>query len=134
MRGGSGVLTEKQKLALDILWNGGQVQEAAHAVGVHRCTIWRWECRKDFQSEWRRRSHYVRKELMRRMRRSRERQKEARRFTLESLEADLHTIGSCVQKNPSAHNRKALDRAYKAWTDALFDSKHLEKWLDGEYL
>ncbi len=47
-------LTEKQKQAAQLFFDAHGTGEIAAIVGVHRCTIWRWFQRKDFQRELRR--------------------------------------------------------------------------------
>lgn len=44
-------LTEQQKKAAALFFDGKKVGEVAALVGVHRCTIWRWYGRRDFQRE-----------------------------------------------------------------------------------
>ena len=41
------MLTEKQKLSIILLRNGEKVITTAQACGVHRCTVWRWYCKRD---------------------------------------------------------------------------------------
>lgn len=44
-------LTDQQKQAAWYLFNGESISGTAALVGVHRCTIWRWYDRPDFQKE-----------------------------------------------------------------------------------
>lgn len=44
-------LTDKQKQAAQCLFNGETMTSTAAILGVHRCTIWRWYGRRDFQKE-----------------------------------------------------------------------------------
>jgi len=44
-------LTEQQKRAALLLFEGGRMGDTAAAVGVHRATLWRWYKRPDFQRE-----------------------------------------------------------------------------------
>ena len=49
------MLTEKQKEAVRLLCVEGKgVCETAALLGIHRCTLWRWSCKKDFEKEWNR--------------------------------------------------------------------------------
>ncbi len=41
------MLTDKQKISIILLRNGEKVITTAFACGVHRCTIWRWYCKRD---------------------------------------------------------------------------------------
>lgn len=44
-------LSDLQKIAAHGFFDGKSVQEIAAMCGVHRCTVWRWRQRKDFQKE-----------------------------------------------------------------------------------
>ena len=44
-------LTDQQKEAARLLFDCHKVGETAAMIGVHRCTIWRWCKRPDFQKE-----------------------------------------------------------------------------------
>jgi IS30 family transposase len=44
-------LSDLQKIAARGFFEGKSVQQIAAECGVHRCTIWRWRKRKDFQRE-----------------------------------------------------------------------------------
>ena len=49
------MLTEQQKQAVKLLFEGHTVPETAAALGVHRATIYRWQQQKqkDWNHEWR---------------------------------------------------------------------------------
>lgn len=42
MKGGPGVLTEKQKQTAHLLYLGHSINQISAEIGVHRTTIWRW--------------------------------------------------------------------------------------------
>lgn len=49
------MLTEQQKQAVTMLAiDCKKTYEVAAALGVHRCTIWRWRKKKGFYKEWNR--------------------------------------------------------------------------------
>lgn len=60
------MLTDKQKISIILLRNGEKVITTALACGVHRCTIWRWFCKRDVmrryklygEMDFRRNLHY----------------------------------------------------------------------------
>ena len=104
------MLTEKQKKAVAMLYEGEKVQDTAQALGVHRSTIWRWECRRDFRREWNR--------IDRNLRRKYERREAKRRAEEEALweqkrkkaEQKLHEISSKITEKPGKD-------FYKAWNE-----------------
>ena len=48
------MLTEQQKQAVKLLFEGLTVRETASALGMHRSTVYRWMSRKSLQKEWKR--------------------------------------------------------------------------------
>lgn len=123
-------MNDRQKKALDMLWNGARVQETASALGVHRCTIWRWGHRKDFQKEWRRRCKAEEALIRRAARKYARRMFKEHEANLRRLEANLSKASANIQqkgvKSLNDPALKALDRAYNAWAKEAF--KGCELW------
>ena len=44
-------LTDQQRQAAQLIFDGHRIGHIAAQIGVHRTTIWRWYKRKDFQKE-----------------------------------------------------------------------------------
>ena len=112
------MLTEAQKKAVYLLRSGQQVQEVAAALGVHRCTIWRWECKKDFGREWKRLEREDRKTRRQRFRQSeryisRQKEKQTARRKLRRLEKQMHEAAA-------SGNLKLMERAYEEYKNQLF--------------
>jgi hypothetical protein len=109
-RGRGDLLTENQKKAVAMLFDGAKVQDTAQAVGVHRTTIWRWKKTKDFRREWNRISRNLRRKYER---------KEARRRAEESALWDTRRR-QCEEK-VKAEAAKISGRPgpafYRAWND-----------------
>lgn len=104
------MLTGLQKKAVKMLYYGERVQDTASALGVHRCTIWRWECTKDFQKEWRR--------LDRNERRKARRHEE--KWRKEQDEYWAKKMAECEEKMLKEAEKitgKTSSKFYKAWNE-----------------
>ena len=111
------MLTEKQKQAVQMIFDGMKIQDIAAALGVHRCTIWRWRRKKEFDREgkrlmreyireWRKQSGYY------------ERRKEHRR-RLRQIEKQLDIVAGSVRNGHTG----ALDAVWKEYRSCLFESE-----------
>ncbi len=111
------MLTDKQRKAVQMLFDGYAVQDAAAALGVHRCTLWRWSQRKEFAREWSQiQKDYVR-DLLKRSGWY-ERRKDHRR-QLRQIEKQLNDAAGRVR---NGHTR-ALDAVWKEYKSCLFESE-----------
>ena len=107
------MLTEKQKQAVQMIFDGMRIQDIAAALGVHRCTIWRWSRKKEFSRE----SKRLMKEYIREWRKQSgfyERRKEHRR-QLRQLEKDMDKAAGTIRNGRTS----ALDSAWKEYTSCL---------------
>ncbi len=110
-------LTEQQKLAAKLLFEGHKEYVVADKVGVHRCTIWRWYKRRDFRDEIKK----IQNQWMRELRRKRreewrnsdqyKRQQAAKR-RLAALEKAISAAGN-------SGNMAALARATNEYNQAF---------------
>lgn len=114
------MLTDRQKQAAKLLSiDGMSVQDTAEAVGVHRCTIWRWRCKKEFCKECTRLARaYIRQ---RRKASGYYKKLAAWRAKLRRLEKELDEAAAEVRMGDTA----AYDRAYDRYEACL-----LERQLD----
>ena len=124
-------MTEQQKKALDMLWNGAKVQDTASALGVHRCTIWRWEKQKDFQREWKRRYKAAEAEMRKAAKRQIRGMLKKRDAKLNMLQSNLDKASARLLlrdvKSSDDPAFKAFNRAYNAWSKELFRGLELPK-------
>ena len=110
------MLTEKQKQACKMLCiDGMKVQDTAAALGVHRCTIWRWSRKKEFAKEWKR----LLREYIREQRKASGyyEQQRAHRARIRQLQRKAEEESRKIRNGYS----RAFDRAWKAYTAELFD-------------
>lgn len=111
------MLTDKQRQAVQLLFDGMKVQDAAATLGVNRCTLWRWSRKKEFAREWSR----IQKAYIRDLRKRSgwdERRKEHRR-RLRQIEKQLNNAAGSVR---NGHTR-ALDALWKEYKSCLFESE-----------
>lgn len=101
------MLTEKQKRAVAMLYEGKKVQDTAQALGVHRTTIWRWECTRDFRREWKRIDRNLRRKYERR---------EAKRAAQEAAYWDQRREEA--ERRLNEESAKITTRPGKAWYTA----------------
>ena len=123
-------LTEQQKQAAHILFETGRMGETAAAVGVHRCTLWRWCKLREFQRErdrieqqWQR-EH--RKQMLKEIRESPEHQRKlAAKRRLRALERRLEEAGESgdmrAYKRAVKEYNRCFSEAYPAWNN-MFSS------------
>ena len=108
------MLTDKQKEAVRLLCIESKgVGETAAILGVHRTTIWRWKCTKDFAREWDRQlKAYIRQwrkdqgfTKKRAERRKKTRELERKMASIEVVNGDT----------------RALDKAYDEWRRTVWE-------------
>jgi len=123
-------LTDQQRQAVQLMFDGEKVIDIAAAVGVHRCTIWRWYQRKDFRRELAKtHDKWVRdkrRETLREIRNSPEHKRAlAARRRLPNVERQLEEAGR-------SHNMKAYRAAAAAYdkciSEAFFRGKSAEEY------
>lgn len=116
-------LSEKQKQAAQMYFDAYKIGDIATTVGVHRCTIWRWFQRKDFQKELRRIEKDWQNTTWRRMLKEwhqseRYKKEQAAKKTAEErlrrAEKQLESIGTTTSM---AEIRKAYEAHSKAFWD-----------------
>lgn len=110
------MLTEQQKQSIKLRCiDGLSVQETAAALGVHRCTVWRWSQKKGYYSEWKRQvRQHVRQQ---RIESGYYRRRAAHRAKLRRLETKLDKVSAEVKGNDT----RALDKAYDDYLKCLFE-------------
>ena len=118
-------LTDRQKEAVRLLCiESMKVQDTAAALGVHRTTIWRWSRKRAFRQEWDRQL----KAYIREWRRSQgyDEQRRQHKRHMAALERKMNREAARI----NGHDTRAFDKAYKEWSNALFqDIRYLEKRL-----
>ena len=120
------MLTERQKKAVAMLYDGEKVQDTAQALGVHRTTIWRWECTRDFRREWNRIDRNLRRKYERR-----DAMREAQEETfweekLKIAEQKLHEESAKITKRPG----KAWYKAWNEYEKAMCRGRTLAQLFD----
>lgn len=103
-------LTEQQKKAVAMLYAGEKVCDTAKTLGVHRATVWRWECMRGFQREWNRIDRNLRRRNARR---------EEKRIAEESAYWDqkLREAEQKLQEESAKITEKPDKEWYKAWNE-----------------
>lgn len=115
-------MTEQQKQAARLLWEGERVGDIAQAVGVHRCTVWRWEQKRGFWREFKRIDRNYRRKWARR-----EAKEEAEREKrLKILEENMHKEAVKINGKPTKAFYKACDEYEKALLGGYSLSQCLE--------
>ena len=115
-------LTEQQKQAARLLWEGERIGDIAQAVGVHRSTVWRWEQKRGFWREYKRIDrNWARRYAYRRKKEEAEREKR-----LQELEENMHKEAAKITGKPTKSFYKACDEYEKA----LFGGFSLSQALD----
>ena len=115
-------LTEQQKQAARLLWEGERIGDIAQAVGVHRSTVWRWEQKRGFWREYKRIDrNWARRYAYRRKKEEAEREKR-----LQELEENMHKEAAKINGKPTKSFYKACDEYEKA----LFGGFSLSQALD----
>ena len=115
-------LTEQQKQAARLLWEGERIGDIAQAVGVHRSTVWRWEQKRGFWREYKRIDrNWARRYAYRRKKEEAEREKR-----LQELEENMHKEAAKISGKPTKSFYKACDEYEKA----LFGGFSLSQALD----
>ena len=123
------MLTEKQKKAVAMLYEGEKVQDTAQALGVHRTTIWRWECMRDFRREWKRIDRNLRRKYERREIKRRAAEEAYWDQRLKKAEQKLQEISSKITKKPGKD-------FYEAWNEyeiAACRGRTLAQLMDAIY-
>ena len=123
------MLTDKQKKAVAMLYDGEKVQDTAQALGVHRTTIWRWECMRDFRREWRRIDRNLRRKYERREAKRRAAEDAYWDQRLKEAEQKLQEISSKITKKPGKD-------FYEAWNEyeiAACRGRTLAQLMDAIY-
>lgn len=123
------MLTEKQKKAVSMLYEGERVQDTAQALGVHRTTIWRWENTRDFRREWKRIDRNMRRKYERRDAKRRAAEDEYWSQKLKEAEQKLQEISSKITKKPG----KDFYKAWKEYEIAACRGRTLAQLLDDIY-
>lgn len=111
------MLTDQQKQAVQMLFDGMKVQDVAAALGVNRCTVWRWSRKKEFAREW----HRVQKAFIRKLRKESgyyERRKEHRR-RLRQLEKEMEDAAGRIRNG----HTKEFNSAWNKYVSCLFKSE-----------
>lgn len=112
------MLTDQQKQAVKMLCiDGKKVQDTAAALGVHRCTIWRWSRKKEFAREWNR----LLKAYIREWREKsgyNQRRKEYRQ-RLRRLEKKMNAEAERIKNG----HTKAFDAAWNKYVSCLMESE-----------
>jgi len=128
-------LTDRQKQAARMIFEGVKIGDIAAALGVNRSTIWRWENRKDFQREmdrvhdkWLRE---YRREINRQIHSSPEYQRQQRRKY--AARKRLKRIAAKLDKVNNEQDYKKLYKQFdRAYNEAYFDGKtpveYLNQW------
>ena len=113
-------LTEKQKEAVRLLCiESMKVQDAAAALGVHRCTIWRWSKERGFSKEWDRQlKAYIRKW---REEQGYNRRRAEHRARLRQLEKKMNDEAAKITRGPT----RAFNRAWQEYVDCLLESERM---------
>lgn len=115
-------LTEQQKQAARLLWEGERIGDIAQAIGVHRSTVWRWEQKRGFWREYKRIDrNWARRYAYRRKKEEAEREKR-----LQELEENMHKEAAKITGKPTKSFYKACDEYEKA----LFGGFSLSQALD----
>ena len=121
------MLTDRQKLAIEMLADDERINTIAHVCGVHRTTIWRWTQKKEFRRELRRCTREQRRELDRTMKTIRQRQRrwekrQSEKIELlgERLQAEAAKTGKNSKPSPAFYKlSRELDRALEElWSEA----------------
>ena len=122
-------LTEQQKKAVAMLYDGEKVQDTAQALGVHRTTIWRWECRRDFRREWNRIDRNLRRKYARREAKRRAEEDAYWDKKLREAEQKLHEISSNITQKPG----KDFYEAWNEYEKAACRGRTLAQLMDAIY-
>lgn len=112
-------LTDKQKKAVAMLYNGWKVKDAAAELGVHRSTIWRWECKRGFSREWSRIDRNLRRKYLRREARERAKKEEYWGEKAREAEEKLNKITQNMHGKPT----KEFNQAWNEYTTALLKGR-----------
>ena len=127
------MLTEKQKMAVAMLYNMTPVKDVAAAAGVHRTTVWRWSKKRDFRKEWQRidrntRRRYERWRIKKDIEWHRERDRRMAEADAE-LDKKLHEIEGKTGKS----HQKAVNSAWNSYVNTLFNGRSLAEILSVIY-
>ena len=133
-------LTDQQKQAAQLFFDGLKPGQIAEQIGVHRSTIWRWRNRPDFRREidritdkWRR---DMRREYQKRWHNSPEykqqqRRKYAARQKLKRLEKKISDAGNRGDMKAYAAACKEYDRCFNiAYFGGLSAAEFAEKFMN----
>lgn len=120
------MLTEKQKQAVAMLYNGELIKDTAQALGVHRTTIWRWECRRDFRREWQRIDRNLRRKYERMDAKREAQEAEYWEKRVQEAEQKLHEESAKITKKPG----KAWYRAWNEYEKAMCRGRTLAELFD----
>ena len=115
-------LTEQQKQAARLLWEGERVGDIAKAVGVHRSTVWRWEQKRGFWREFKR----IDRNWARRFAYRRKKEEAEREKRIKELEENMHKEAAKITGKPTKSFYKACDEYEKA----LFGGYSLSQCLE----
>jgi IS30 family transposase len=115
-------LTDQQKTAVRLFWEGEQVKDIAAALGVHRTTIWRWEQKRGFSKEW----HRIDRNYRRKMNRRRAKEERRKEEKLRIYEENLSKKAGEISQKPT----KAFYQAYNQYEKTLLDGLTLAQALD----
>ena len=98
-----------------MLYEGDRVQDVAAALGVHRTTVWRWECKRGFTREWKRIDYNMRRKFERREARMERKRNEYWDKKVREAEEKLHELAPKRGGKPG----KEWEKAYREYEIAL---------------
>ena len=126
-------LTDNQKKAAFLLFDGKRTAEIAEACGIHRATLWRWRNRPDFQREINRITDEwlkaKRRETMREIRSSPE--YKARQQRKCAARRKLKRLGEKMSNAKSASEFRKLQAEFdKQYNTAYFDGMTPAEYIE----
>lgn len=122
-------LTEQQKKAVRMLYEGSRIQDIAAALGVHRTTVWRWECKRGFVREWKRIDYNYRRKYERRQIRMELEREEYWAKKVREAEEKLHELAPKRGGKPG----KEWQKAYKEYEKAIGRGHTLAELMERIY-
>lgn len=121
------MLTEKQKMAVNMLYEMTPVKDVAAAAGVHRTTIWRWSKKREFRKEWQRIDRNARRRLERWQIKWDIEQHRKREILAAEADAALEEKLREIESKPGKNHQKAINSAMNSYANLLF---HGRSWAE----